>query len=293
MELNKIPTLVVGLVVAILIITVVAIPIINDAQTGLVSQADNTTERYTSIVTTEKIVLSENSEGSPMINNRLITDIVPSSNVNYVMVVSDNLIARSINNSGIFSTWYYVGANGEGVAFDFIGSSINNPIVCTFEDGTYSLVKSATTTLQTGTYSTLLIPSETGNWGSFIPSESAPMYANTDKKVLFIRASSSESYVSIGTIDNLVMKWHVLNGTQGDNTDVSVIYTSINENGMDLYKVTGLNNNFAYLFAPISYTTITNDDATIRTIVGITPLLLIVSLVISVVGVAIGSRFQD
>lgn len=286
MDLKTIPLTAIGVAIAVLIVSVVAVPILSDSQTMITSQANNTNERYMSIFSNEKVILSESEDGAPLINGIPISDFAPSL-LSYYLVISDKLIARCITNSGILSSWSYSGIASDGTVFNLLQSTTVQPIICTFENGTYNFTKGSTN--YTGTYSNLLVPSKTGTYGAYYPSSSMPLYANDDTTIYVVKAASSESYVSSGTIDDIKTSFHIVDNAAGDQIQIGLTSTVVDSNGMDIYKITGLEipAGYTYIFAPISYTIISDGDNSVRTIIGIIPVLLIVSLIIGIVSTVV------
>lgn len=111
-----------------------------------------------------------------------------------------------------------------------------------------------------------------------------------DAEIIIARTASSGAFVAKGTVDNLTTTWNITSEGIVDNIDITLTYDEINENGMDLYKITNFADfNFSYIFAPISYKTITENGAITKTLVDLTPVLLIVALVLGV-GYSIARR---
>lgn len=280
MELNKIPTLVVGLVVAILIVTVVAIPIIDDASKDIHSTVQNTTQKYyatssgdlsedltITLESTNKYTI--NGESYDYINNIvIITDtgdmwVIYGDNYNLYQK-SGNYAQRSLLVGG--STTFYT-------------------------DGTYKATTSSGTEY-TGTFGNVIYPSKDGDLGYFL---NTTAYVDDASDVIFFSITASNGamfaieYKATGEeVEKIVSPY--ASGTEVTLTDAAISYNSTDEtiadnaiNGLT-YKVGDTSYTLRSFIAPLNYKTITNNDSAVISIINIIPIVLIVSMLVSIVG---------
>lgn len=282
MELNKIPILVVGLVVAILIVTVVAIPIIEDSSKEVRSTVQNTAQKYYATSSgdlSEDLTITLESVSNYKINGEsydlslnnvvIITDtgdiwVIYANNYNLYQK-SDNYAQRSLGIGG--STTFYT-------------------------DGTYKATTSAGVEY-TGTFSNVIYPSNDGDLGYFINSTA---YANDASDVIFFSITNASygamfaiKYKATGEeVEKIVSPFS--NGAEVTLTNAAISYNSTDEtiadnaiNGLT-YKVGDTSYTLRAFIAPLEYKTITNNDSAVISIINIIPIVLIVSMLVSIVG---------
>ena len=282
MELNKIPILVVGLVVAILIVTVVAIPIIEDSSKEVRSTVQNTAQKYYATSSgdlSEDLTITLESVSNYKINGEsydlslnnivIITDtgdiwVIYANNYNLYQK-NDNYAQRSLGIGG--STTFYT-------------------------DGTYKATTSAGVEY-TGTFSNVIYPSNDGDLGYFINSTA---YANDASDVIFFSITNASygamfaiKYKATGEeVEKIVSPFS--NGAEVTLTNAAISYNSTDEtiadnaiNGLT-YKVGDTSYTLRAFIAPLEYKTITNNDSAVISIINIIPIVLIVSMLVSIVG---------
>lgn len=279
MDLGKIPTLVVGLIVAILIVTVVAIPIIDSTQDGLLVEQTNTSQRYSAIDTTDKVTISYESAGTGfLIDGVAIGDIITNDSTSVLIIISSSLILRSGFSSGSVNSamLYSPELNTENKQLAF---PTNSKIV--FENGTWEVTIAGELTA-TGSYDFLMIPSKTGTMGYF--DKTPNIKVNSDSKMYIVNTISgfNLTYGSIGSGFEQAFSYD----STGAATPIQIspVYTDNDDLTYTITDVKGLSNSWGSLIAPLTYKVLPSDNSAVYTVIDIIPILLIVSLLIAIVG---------
>lgn len=282
MDLGKIPTLVVGLVVAILIVTVVAIPIIDDASKTIVTEMNNPTGVYSMAVSSsDEVIIEPGTNGSLIING-------VEQNQTYL--------------SGLEKIW------GQNIALRISVDDSNNTLLqpTVTVSGTVTSVKYAqgviTITSSNGSTTSInssffLYPDINGDYGGYETNRDTvnEIHINKTSKawigaaglnyMLYDITGGSKSVVGTPTINNTNPTTTL--DAQFVESDDGLTYqvvkgATISYTNTETSEVT--NNNWLILYCPMSYLEISETDGAIRTIINIIPLILIVSMLIAVVG---------
>lgn len=301
MDLGKIPTLVVGLVVAILIVTVVAIPIIDDASKEIRSTENNTNYRFmaTSDITDVVTIQMKSDNSGWLVNGKEFT----TQGLN---VISDGLILN-VTGVGDANVHIFTGENANTELYSSIGSVV-------FDNGTWTLTKTNDTVI-TGTYTFVLYPVNDGPmgyfWGNnhnvsvkdtyylriteltFYTGDDGSKYSATAViKMIGNNASLVKGFIKItdssGSISHVPMTSNMIRSASG---------ATLSDDGRS-YTVQSINLDVAYnagnvsqhtittntMFSPVSYDYLSESDKSIISIIDVIPILLIVSMLVAIVG---------
>lgn len=294
MELSKVPTLVVGLIVAILIVTVVAIPIIEDSNHYVRSYENNSTQRFLVSDINSTIDIKPNESGIYTVNGL----VIPQAYMN-IFVATDDMICFYGNSTITAQNIMVMCTDG-----------LYNAHHLNISDGTWSAYSSSNeVVISKPVVGKIYCLSESGDYGYFNPNSSNPLFVNNDSNLMAITYSlemvSGDETLKIqlycrGTFNNLEVAAG-FNVTSSSALDPSLITLSpinseVQEN--DSVKISNatttatLNlNGKTYtgqrnmaLFAPIEYKAISTNDSAVISIINIIPILLIVSMLITIVG---------
>lgn len=291
MELSKIPTLVVGLIVAILIVTVVAIPIIDDSTQYIQSTAQNAEGRYMMTSTTEPTTITM-VDGVYTVNGEEIDD----GPLNYQIKVFSSEFMIAFNSDGAFANLYspsipgvmyniskieFDPVEGKATATISTGSTLEYSIDSLFylhpkgEYGYFQAIPSDYPIHVTnGATWYLLVTAFTQEGGK--TAWASYKYTGTTKEVYmdgFGKASSDESSYSLGTV-GVSVQTEAADSKHFDITGVSDV----------TFSTATMPANICKIIAPIEYMEISKTDGSIISIINIIPILLIVALLTAIVG---------
>lgn len=288
MELSKIPTLVVGLIVAILIVTVVAIPIISDSTQYVQSTAQNADARYMLSSSSDEAITLEFANNSYKING-----------IEYENV--DNYQIKAFSNA-FFLTF---NANGSSATInDGTHYSIYNVTKLEYDPS------SSTATAYHGGSSTAYTDVEQlfylhprGDYAYFASAENIHI-SNDSEWFALISAYSADNGTAwgidkyVGKTKSTYMPGFVI-PSSGTGSAATLSYTltfdQVDSKHFDITGATDVTANSLTFSGikyavPVDYLEIsTTDNATIS-IINIIPLLLIVSMIIAIVSTALVSR---
>lgn len=293
MDLGKIPALVVGLIISILIVSAVAIPIIEDSTKYVNSVENNTVQKYSMIESTGTHTISYVSPGVFNIDGEEKTITTDDNKIFYPFFVSDTIgILPRPTGAFIFGS----GLESSPITMD------QTTDVLSFSNGTWTLNYHGTNTY-TGSYSWLIIPDDKGDYGMFRFSTSS---IHIDNSADFIVLNENSSYAESATTNygatilrgsvntGLTGKvWATMNGVKTDITDDVTIKINLNgdkgEISSHLASITqkwgdSAEKALVTVIAPITYHVISENDNSIISLIHILPVLLIVSLLMAIVG---------
>lgn len=272
--------------VAVILICLVAIPLIDNSTGTVHTTVQNATQRYYATSSSDlsedlTITLESNSNytingesyDSTVSNIAIITDtgdiwVLYANNYNLYQKI-DNGAMRSLSIGG--STTFYT-------------------------DGTYKATTS-TGTEYTGTYGNVIYPSKEGDLGYFLNSTA---YVDDASNIIFFSITANNGaifaieYKSTGEeVKKIVSPF--ASAAEVTLTDVAISYNSADKtiadnaiNGLT-YKIGDTQYNLRSFIAPLNYETITQNDATIISILDLIPVLLIAALIVGI-GYSIARR---
>lgn len=271
-NLKALATLTVGIIAVLVVVVAVFIPILNGLQDNVVSTENNTPTRYMVSENTYNLEITINEDGSFRVGNENYAA------TNYLAVIANDL---------------FVNLSSEGViqVNDSANAIISNVNGVEFDRGTYYYTANGTE--YTGTYETLLYPSEHGTYGCM--STSSSFNVNNDDVVYIIsRGANSESLRFVaelvngektgylvdpctytGNTYNAYTGTITINPTYAASEDaLSIQYTGVSVN-TETQSSFGVN-----IFAPVYYSVLDGNAEAVRSIMGVLPLVPILGLVI-------------
>lgn len=269
--------------VAVILICLVAIPLIDNSTGTIHTTTQNTTQKYYATEAgelTEDLTITLVSDNNYTING----ESYPAPLNSIIMVTDNDFWVLYGNNYNLYQ--------GNTQRSLMIGGST------TFHtDGTYKATTS-TGTEYTGTFTNLIYPSINGNLGYFV---NKTAYADDDSDVIFFSISGSNGaifavkYKASGEfVENVHAPFITGTGAQ-TMTDSAIVYNTNDETIADraikglTYKIGDTQYTTTSFIAPLNYETITQNDATIITILDLIPVLLIAALIVGI-GYSIARR---
>lgn len=131
-----------------------------------------------------------------------------------------------------------------------------------------------------GIYSFLMVPDVNGDYCS--TTSYSDYYVDSKVEEIYGIATTSANYgVSVGTLDMMVTKFHVLNKiVDTDSHLTTVTYTPVNEGISTIYKITASN---SMIVAPLEYVYTEEKTGITTTILSVLPIFVVVGILIAVV----------
>lgn len=271
--------------VAVILVCLVAVPIIDDASKTISTEMQNSTERYivasSSSTGTHTIEITETAvlwDGEPQ--QQFLTDNPGRCGS------TENIVIASLSTIGVNLTVWENGSTPTQYSLNTAGDNV------TFNNGTAVITKNGAT-VSTTTYNTLIMPSVDGDYGCFrgTPSflEESPIHVDHGKPIYGIGAP----YTS--PTDNGMYLISVTDGNArtiaGYNYDGSTISTKtytidfLMEEGdiSDTFRSVKVDGAIVfYLFAPLTYHIITDQQGVTITLLELIPVLLVAAVIIGI-----------
>ncbi len=276
MKLENIPGMVVGIIVAILIISVVAIPIIDSMPSYSYDYADN-----------EQISDRLAYETDPTIEIEVLDASTRSLKV-------DSTTITYASSFTIMSADFAIGAATSSTSLFFFTEQSNTTLATgdkiSVTNGAWTFTPTSGST-QSGQIDWILYPSENGDWAKY---NNINAKVSADTTIYVAGGAAGTTGVAEGTANDGFTQLFVY--PSGSTMTVTLNKTPI-EGGLSynvdaiggISSVNGSNSNTGtvngVIFAPIKYK-IEADDAT-STIIDIIPILLVVSVLMGVVALFI------
>lgn len=299
MNISNIPKMVIGLVVAILIVTVVAIPIISDLQDQSMTVInENVGARYMlrSDSATSDITIAYNGTTTKglTINGEIVPLPDDSNKWNRTGVALWNerlYVSAGVSNTVDDTLWEYWQADGP------VTSAINQDWTIEIKGNTFTFTNHTKETSNTGTLTgDTWIYNKNGDYGSFEVKSNSPLFVNPDSMFVCLRCGvhwgTTAMFGPTTYSETITGKlWAIPSGTPAEPTDVTLTLTGVSLDDGSI-EITGASfasgdtaTNLTTFLAPLKYTT--TEDTPVSQIIGIIPILLVVSLLIGVVGAAL------
>lgn len=268
--------------VAVILVCLVAMPIIDDASSSINTEIQNPTEKYIVINSdstgTHTVEITESAvlwDGEPQ--QQYMTDNPGRcGNTEYLVLTSMSTIGVKIDLwTGSSPIVYTLNSPGDKV---------------TFIDGTATIIKNGEE-VSTTTYNTLIMPSVNGDYGLFLGNRLTqnPVHVDHGKPIYMIGGQyvSSTSYsmyfASITDGNSNLISGYDYNGTSITEKTYTITPQITKGDLSDTYsniKVDG--NNAFYVFAPLTYHVITDNQGITITLLELIPVLLIVAVLIGI-----------
>lgn len=291
MKLKFVIPLVVTTLAVVVMIATCLVPIIESSQTSLKEIENNSYERYFSLNTDQKVVLSV-SESVPTINDVPLTDIVDTSADARIFVGFDNGCILNTYTAST-STWggwylrYYENA--------FVQSAVDS---ATFENGTATINgrSGGETTVYTVSYSYLMVPDSDGDFVSYAVSDFAnyDVFINGNSTMYFFSNKAGEVISAKGTITDIETNVFFSSSQYRPNGTITANYDV--EDSYNLYQITGFSTNPSitldsnqYVVVPLEYYIMTHEESIYSVLFGIIPMLALI-IPIMLIARSIGGR---
>lgn len=267
-------------VVGILLISGVGVTIIDDVSDNIVSQENNTSERYIIRNGATDLTVTYEGNGSFRFNSESLTPIYQTA-----IICDGMMIVFSGSETG--SCLLRDLQNG-------VGATINpntGDEIFTISDGTYGYSYGGTT--YTGETETILYPSARGDYGSYTGAFN--MSVGDVAYTITTGGITAIMKIKNGASDGYLMKPASMGSgsvlSEYTGTFTPAITSSLNEDGKS-YNIESVSfttdadpQNARMIFAPIWYDVVDTNAQAVKDVVGVIPIILILILV---VGVAYG-----
>lgn len=296
MKLNTILPLIVTVFIAVVLIAVTIVPVVEQAQHEQHDVMMNSGERYSLASTKTDVTLSV-IDGEPAFNGSKLSEIfdLPTVDTRYY-VISDKLIARGgyVVNSATWSPWTV-----QSLAFDTLTNRIFNmtsDIEITFTNGTFTATNSASSaswTEFTGTYNYLMVPDKDGSYGAFLRAE-LPKFVDSDSTIYVVDSLSTAFTIASGTLANMHIDSAFGSGAEITDGGLTAQYTPTEydaSNSLSGFTRIGTVSYSAstYVFVPLEYSVISQDQSITIAMLGIIPLLaLLIPIILIMRGFSVG-----
>lgn len=277
MELNKIPTLVVGLVVAILIVTVVAIPIFDDASKSIYSEYNNPEGTY-SISTTNSGPVEITGDGT----NIYVNGVKQIKSVKY----------------GSYKIWgqdfcVYINTDSGSNVFDgTYNGGLHKPVTSMkYENGVITLISGVSGAEVKLNSSFFIYPDDNGDYAQY--SNTTDVHINNDA-IVYIGSNGPNYTLFKMTSSGNEQIGGVINATTGSTaklnasivpSDDGLSYQFASTPSLTYTNSEGetSSGNWVSIYCPIKYNAVSEMDGAIRTIIDVLPVILIVSMLVAIV----------
>lgn len=277
-----------AIITSLIVVVGVFIPIMTGLEDNVVSIRNNETTRF---------MVIENDEGVTITKNGTTYDI---GGVQYdgnasLVAISDNVVVRMTATNMI--------------VFDDANNIHMGTNSITFDKGTYSYLDSDGNT-RTGTFENLLYPNPRGDYGCFYSSGIIPFSADNDEPVYCIGVASNNNYIYAGVVkggvqDGFLFNPHTLIDDAFSSVDASSVTIAAtgetSEDGLSFHytglKTTAGGSEYTpNVYAPITYSVIDTNAETVRTIMGVLPIVMIILVLVMAAGMLmtmVGRRNND
>lgn len=285
MDIKTVTTGIVALIVTLLVVSLVAVPIVEDATTGTAYQGSNSgTDRFYTEFTGQAVEYIWTG-GSGTVNG--------ATSPNGIPVVSDKIILRA-SSTGWY--WYDLTSNTYAIVH---GTSTSAKLAVTAA-GAYTLTSTTDgteTTLATGTLSKIWVSTTNGDWGYYTSGVTATLgatvYAVNFTNVDTEGPARMTAFVNGVQGSDIFSPWLVSGGAivAGSAVTYDVDYTT-NGEGQQVGKYTGqsvtsgdITTSNAQWIAPVDYksTAVQGGEGVNATLLAIIPLLLFIVAVMMAV----------
>ena len=291
--MEKINTIVYGLVslvVIVLVVSTVALPVVQDSQYSVTDKAMNANERYTISSPSETYTI-EVIDGALSFNG-VDPDEILTGESGTAYIIWDSGSIEYYKSAGSWTTLgtIYVYSENDG----FFANQYIKKVVCS--NGTITATTSANVDY-TYSYTFLMCPDVNGEYGSYNRADltTESIYADSSSTIYIYDGYYTHTMlIAKGTYDDINVIIACAN-SEVTTDDVSVSFvttpTDLNlSNKLDSISVTGQTVRNLEIFIPIEYTTITENNSVIYTLLAIIPLLLMIIPVMIVARLVVNGR---
>lgn len=284
MNKTNLLTLAITLTVGIILVGSILMPIVNDAQTQISTEQLNSTERYIMAGSNDDVVMVATADGWE-INGEIVTLPTP-------------YFAVAFGEKGVIR----FGSTTASVHTE--SARIGNIVKFEYSEGTLTMTKNNDTT-QTEEWSYLFYPSNKGDYGMFERLPGLSESLNVDK-------NQTAYYIANTAWNNSIEFWGVWEVVNGDVTDtlipfcyattyngtinvdsdavVEINYTPSEDGLSNVYQYGSVTSNGttyanqSFIVAPLTYHIHSQADNAALQLIGVLPILIIVSLILAATG---------
>lgn len=288
---------VIALVVVVILIFTIALPVIEDAQKEQRSTDNNSSMLYSSVETSESVSLVKTGTGASAVtlNGVDISTMFPTLTQNSQRIYlfwDTGIIMLAPSTGGTFNLGaYYL---NEGTLTGY-----SNLVSMEAADGAITFTNTSEQTLELA-YTWMMIPSTTGDYASYRPSDwaSHDVFIDSDSIIYCAAQSNDIDVVAKGTLDSMAVMF-IADSSQTYSAGSIAINTTPTEyeasnefTSVDIVKGTTSMSPPTYfeIFVPVKYTTVTDNDSMIITLLGVIPLILAIVPVMLAVQLMTGGR---
>lgn len=250
---------IIGVILAVGVMT----PILAGMDDQVVTEKNNTTATYRM---TDKETIISKIDGVPYVDSVPLDDIITGKTVR---VITDDFLLESHFDQSTQSQkgWFFMKLNPDIITDEWT--------LIHFNKGTYQILNSSDVVIQEGTYTHLLVPSTKGDY-----TESPfGFYINGDKEFYVVGTGTTRTLYA-GTIENIEVI-----STDATETPTITVETELIQEDTELYKVSRITISDTYrgIYVPIAYKEITSENAAVKSIIMMLPILISVMLIVAVV----------
>ena len=298
-KLNTIVYGLVSLVVIVLLVATVALPIIEDSRYDLQTVEQNSDYRYELIESTDTMVIKITG-GKPTINGENVTwgDNMPSGSTTKFFIYSD-IAVISINYVKDTDTWSTTWAAFFDIANDDdrAVASLDATTSATFSNGTLTITRATPGSefSYTSPYSWVLCPNDTGDYVAYPISDlsTKSVYVDNTSEIYLSGTTAQSGWLAHGTLNNIEVDFNVYSGAVSTPGSITVTYEDAFYGAtckvLSVSK-TGSMATIDYIFVPIDYHALTQNNSVISVLLSILPLLLMIVPVMIVARLVVNGR---
>lgn len=261
--MKKITNAIIFVVIGVILAVGVMTPILAGMEDQVVTEKNNTETTYRM---TEKETIIRNVDNVPYVDSMPVTDIVKER---VVRVITDDFLMESKYSPSTETQggWYFLK----------LDSSLTTDGWATvhFGKGTYQILDASNVVISEGSYTHLLVPSTKGDY-----TESTANFHINGNQEFYVVGTGDTRTLYAGTIENV----NAISTTATETPSITVTSELIQEE-TELYKVSGITISETYrtIYIPITYKEITSENAAVRSIIMMLPILISVMLIVAVV----------
>ena len=267
---------IIAIAVTIIIISTVALPVIQDMQNAQIVEEMQSGELYSVKHTNEKVTLGYDSTYGPTLNGVALSSIYTgqTKETTRYYVICDSVVGFAFYTLSTQSWSYWAIKSTSSLT----NVSINNASYsAVFESGTVTITASST---YTSSYDYLVIPDTTGNYGIWDYSD-RPWHVDSDSTIYAALNTTARSYLIAGKISDLKVEFEISSGSLVTGSTASASYVPTDDGKSNVLSGITLNSggssasivDYAVVVCPLSYHTISDDR--MYDLIGIIPIFLI------------------
>lgn len=279
--------------IAVIMIMLIAVPLIDDASSTVRTEENNTTQKFLVSDAEASVDIRPNSSGIYTVNGVEYPQVYM-----YIYMATDNMVCYYGNATTTIQQIMILCPSGIYVAHHVI-----------VEDGAWKAYDSSDELVHSeAVVGKIYCTSNQGDYGYFDVKSNAPLYINDDSNLMGINltitaTASDDTTIKVlmycrGTYDDMeiIACQNIGTALPIDPSNVSITPIVATAQDNDSLKITSslitatitvdgktyVGERNLFLFAPIEYKTISDNDSIIITLLQLVPVLLIVALVLGI-----------